>query len=422
MKSFKTLIVNTCDLVGGASLVADRLHKSMNDAGYEAHMLVHTRNKGLPRTLSAETKVGSELTKLRPGLDALALRIHPNRQGHPFTAGWLPDFKGKLIRKLKPDVVNIHWMGSGGMSIGHLENFRVPIFMTLHDSWSFTGGCHYHFDCQSYEQNCGHCPILGSSFGYDLSRWVWNRKNRTYKKLQLEVISPSQWLADCSKRSALLAGRRHHVIPNGVDHLSFKPQDKKHARKILGLPSDKKLILYRSQSSGFTVGYKGGHLLPEIFRRLAASTLRDEIELVSFGARGFKNVLEEYFPSHEMGFLQDAVSLSLLYSACDVLIMPSIQENFPLTILESFSCGTPAVAFSTGGIPEIIENHRDGHLSPLHNVEDFTAGILQLINATPSETSRYSEMARKKIETQFTLEKQTARHITLFQDVLYGKV
>ena len=238
--------------------------------------------------------------------------------------------------------------------------FKQTLVWTAHDMWPFTGGCHYSGECIKYTQSCGQCPQLKSLQNGDISRWVWWRKTKAWKNLNLTIVTPSQWLANCARNSSLFQDLRIEVIPNDLEIQRFKPIEKNTARHLLGLPQDKQLILFGAMSS--TSDYrKGFHLLKPALQKLSQSPmLQERLELVIFGASEPKEPIDVGFKIRYLGRLNDDISLALTYSAADVMIVQSIQEAFGQTASESLSCGTPVMAFNANRLKDIVDHQQNG--------------------------------------------------------------
>lgn len=186
----------------------------------------------------------------------------------------------------------------------------------------------------------------------------------------MTIVCPSNWLADCARDSHVLRDKDITVIPNGIDTTQFKPIDKLVARDVFNLPADKKLVLFGA-FGGTDDPRKGFSYLRDALRLLPDES---DIELVVFGADQPQH-LDVALAVHQIGRLQDTVSLALLYPACDVFVLPSMQDNLPNTLLESLACGTPCVAFETGGISDLIQHQRNGYLAKLRDTNDLVHGI-----------------------------------------------
>src|SRR5262249_8362631 len=140
-----------------------------------------------------------------------------------WTVGWVPRRLDRAIRRLRPDIVHLHWTGNGFLPIWALARLDRPMVWTLRDMWAFTGGCPYTAGCERYREACGACPQLRSSAEEDLSRRVWQRKRRYWRSLDLWLVPLSNWLAECAGKSSLLHGCPITVIPNGLDIGRFVP-------------------------------------------------------------------------------------------------------------------------------------------------------------------------------------------------------
>jgi glycosyltransferase involved in cell wall biosynthesis len=202
---------------------------------------------------------------------------------HSISSEWLPDRLASRVQQINPDIINLHWTCKGFLKIETLAKFTQPIVWTLHDMWAFTGGCHYSESCDLYTKSCGSCPQLQSNREQDLSRWVWNRKAKSWKSLNLTIVSPSNWLAECARSSFLFQNNRVEVIPNGLDTQIYQPIERHLARARLKLPQDKLLILFGAMSST-SDRRKGFHLLQSALQKLGESDWRNQVELVVFGS------------------------------------------------------------------------------------------------------------------------------------------
>jgi glycosyltransferase involved in cell wall biosynthesis len=299
-----------------------------------------------------------------------------------------------------------------------LRRFGRPIVWTLHDSWAFTGGCHVPNDCVRYRESCGRCPVLGSTREADLSRRVWARKRRAWSDLDLTLVAPSRWLADCARSSSLFRDARIEVIPNGLDLKRYKPVDRRFARDVLGLPQDRKLIVFGAKS-GSEDRNKGLHLLASALRILKDAGRDHGTELVVFGSTASTTLARAGLKASYQGFLHDEVSLALLYAAADVFVAPSIQENLPYTVMEAMACGTPCVAFRQGGVPDLIEHERTGYLARPFEPEDLAHGIAWVLE-DGDRWRALSSRAREKVEQEFELGLVARRYVDLYRDVARG--
>jgi glycosyltransferase involved in cell wall biosynthesis len=281
----------------------------------------------------------------RPTIEQLICGITPGKLNGPFCAAFLPDRLSAQVAGTVPDIVHLHWVARM-MRLETLQSLNVPIVWTMHDSWAFTGGCYLPSDCTRYEESCGNCPVLGSDRENDLSRRIWKRKLKAWHDLDLTIIAPSRWMAECAKASSLFRNTRVEVIPNGLDVQSYKPFDKHAAREHFSLPHDKKLILFGAKGATSDRN-KGFYLYTEALRELTVITKSDLVELVFFGSSEPDKLSDLGFKVHSLGWQNDDIKLAQLYSAADVFVLPSIQESLGYTVMEAMACGTPCCRLQT---------------------------------------------------------------------------
>ena len=240
--------------------------------------------------------------------------------------------------------------------------------------------------------------------------------------MHLTIVTPSRWLAECAKRSSLLSDLRIEVIPNGLDTDTFKPMNKLTARNILNLPKNKKIILFGAVGP-ITNELKGYQYLKDAINKLVNMKVfnKDKVCLVIFGASYFKDIEKFPFEAKFLGRLHDDFSLALSYSAADVFIIPSLQDNFPNTVIESLSCGTPVVGFNIGGIPEMIEHRVNGYLSEYKNSKSLAEGIKWILE-DENRALKLREATRKKAVEKYTLKIQAERYVDLYKALLQNGI
>ena len=414
----KILLINNSDIQGGAARAAYRLHQGLQSIHAHSQMLVQTKWSGDRKVIgsAANSGIGQAIAGSRLSLDKLPLKFYPNRDRAPYSLQYFPDNIASKITQLEPDVINLHWICGSFLRIETLAKFKQPVVWTAHDMWPFTGGCHYSSDCDLYTDFCGSCPQLQSNKDWDLSRWIWRRKAKAWKNLNLTVVTPSFWLAKCARESSLFRNRRVEVIPNGLDIDIYRPINKKIARELLKLPQDKQLVLFLSLRAT-SDKRKGFHLLQTALQELSKAGWKEKLEIMVVGGSKQENTLEFGFKSHYLGTMADDLTLALVYSAADIFIAPSIQDNLPNTVLEAISCGTPCVAFNIGGMPDMIEHRQNGYLAQPYKIDDIVQGIIWTLE-NKERYQKLSYRAREKAEQEFTLEVQASRYLSLYKEIL----
>jgi glycosyltransferase involved in cell wall biosynthesis len=402
----KILHLCSSDIKGGAAKAAYRLHTGLRKIGIESFMLVQDKKRDDPYVIGPKTKFEEGIILLRKGLDKLPLFFYPSRKRVPFSTSWLPDNLDRRIKKLNPDIVNIHWINKGFMNVNTLKEINIPTVWTLHDSWPFTGGCHIPHSCRKYEKKCGNCPVLISGKENDLSRKIWLQKKKVYDEVDFAVVAPSIWMKESAQSSSLLKNKKIVRIPNSIDVEAFNVLDKKKTRECLGLSKDKKYILFGAMNATEDRN-KGFDLLVSSLEKLQL----DNIELLVFGNN--KNIkLKVPIPVTYYSFVNDKKFLNKLYSAADITVVPSRSESFSNVTIESLASGTPCVAFSVGGIKDILEHKISGYLAKPYDVEDFAKGIQYCLSRKDMGIQ-----GREKVVREYSLEVQAKRYLELYQSL-----
>ena len=374
------LTVATCTVhdFGGAGQGSQRRVEALRDAGVNAeiHCIFKKTNKShvhrvpLTSLYAPHADNSEELNAAWKRVAILTSAEAPKLRARDLFSktGSIVDFDRMQSVFTSADVVHFHWV-AGLMDYEkapvHLGD--KPVVWTLADMNAFTGGCHYSEGCEGYKAECKACPLLGGS---DLAHENWKRKKRAYDNMSnIHIICPSQWLADRVKESTLLGARPIHVLSNALPIARFQPTNKAVARQRLGLPLDKKLIVFGATDQKNV--RKGGDILAQSLALLRSQGRAENIEGLTFGW----NHLEIGIPTHNMGLVEDERQMSLIYAAADVLAFPSREDNAPLTVPESLLSGTPVVAFPVGNVPDLVNHLETGYLARYEDEADFTVGL-----------------------------------------------
>ncbi len=381
----RILQVSTHDTAGGAARPVYSLHRGLIERGHRCRMLVARRDSGDPMVKVVPASEGGVLGKIRHRLrrQRISRELAQYRYTQPDWSERFSDDRTRwdwrdAARFRSLDVINLHWVAG---FVDYREFFQavprsVPVVWTLHDMNVFTGGCHYNAGCERFAERCGTCPQLGSSREDDLSRQVWKRKHELFANLygrRLHIVTPSHWMAGEVRRSSLLGDRFDvSVIPYGVNNEEFAPRDRAAARAVLGIPQESPVVLFVAYS--VEARRKGFALLSDALRGLTAVP---DLLLLSVGAG---NRLPDLpVPQVHLGKVAQNRFLSVAFSAADLFVIPSLQDNLPSTVLEAMACGTPVVGFDTGGVAEMIQPGRTGALGPVGDVPTLARNIEQLL-------------------------------------------
>ena len=349
------------DVNGGAARAAYRLHLAQRRYGIDSHMLVvdkgsvddfvHTVSGGRRLRIKVANFIARQLLKLQNSANA----VHHSLGS--FSSGIASD-----IERISPDIVNLHWVSGEMISVREISKIMRPVVWTLHDMWVFCGAEHYEDPKFSGRYILGYDSERRdreSFSGVDIDAHVWRTKKKRWAAGQLNFVCPSHWLAKCLKESALLSNAPVVVVPNCINHETYRPVDRLEARQELGLPLDQRIILFGAVSSS-TDPRKGYAVLVEALQKLSKNM--DGVCVVIFGAQSGEIEQKTGFQVHYMGSIYDETLLAKLYAAADLFVAPSSQDNLPNTLVESLACGTPCVAFSIGGMPDLIDDPKMGEL------------------------------------------------------------
>ena len=330
-------------------------------------------------------------------------------------------------RQGQVDLVHLHWLGLGTLSIEEIGRLPMPLVWTLHDQWAFCGAEHYTSpplpsETASSDKRfaAGYSPSSRPSHeaGSDINRRTWLRKLLAWRR-PIQIVCPSQWLADCARRSTLMGDWPITVIPYPIDLNVWATCDQAQARALLALPVDRPLVLFGALR-GSADPRKGADLLLEALHRLrsqVAGTPMEQLELVVFGQSRPAHPPDLGFPIHYSGHLHDDLSLRLLYAAADVMVVPSRQEAFGQTATEAHACGTPVVAFAIGGLVDIVDPHITGALAQPFDSLSLAASIRWVLE-DPQRRSQLAAAARRRAERLWDPARVVGLYAEVYRQVL----
>ncbi len=421
-------------LSGGAAVAAKRLHLGLLEAGVESRLWYSSDGSRVKKSaidfVAAsnpapwplhDASFGLKLKRLaNQVLKKIHLRLLRSyyRRGRRKKSGGFIGVRQSTATPYSPkffegDIVHFHW-------IGHLIDFPtffesvpagLPLVWSLHDMNPLTGGCSHAGDCEGFTRMCGDCPVLSRPGPRDLSHQELAIKHASLQGRNLSIIAPSQWMAGMAKRSSLFSHCPIKVIHNPVDTSAFFPENKRVARKNLGLPEEGVCLLYAAES--VEVREKGINEFLGVLSRLGKS--RDLFGLTFGGGDVISSI--DSVPIHHLGYLKSIEKMRLAYSAADIFVIPSHAETISQTTVEAFACQTPAVAFDVGGLPELVHDGQTGFLAPFLNVESMSEKIDWLIEH-PDERKKMGANALQFAREEFESKTLISRYIAFYEEVL----
>jgi len=420
----KVAMVCTNDVAGGAARASFRLYKGLQGLGVPVS--ITARRKQMPDdTIHQIQNVFAEQYVARAGLAAIQeVFIEQGRTEISNTLFTL-SYPGVDLTQFSPlleaDVVNLHWVSRllSATSLQKLAQLNKPLVWTLHDCWAFTGGCHYPAGCDRYQTDCHDCPQLREN-PLDLPARVLQDKADLWADLPLTIVTPSQWMANCVRKSAPLRHHRVEVIPYGLETDVFQPTPKPEAKRKMGLPEGAIAILIGANDSnevrkGFWAMFAALQRC-EADAKFRALAEAGKVQLICFGPHPSDALQTLVTPIRSFGMIEDDATLSCLYSAADLLVLPSQEDNLPNVMLEAMSCATPVVAFDTGGIPDAVLDGETGLLVPPGDLDALAAAILKLV-FDGEQRQRLSQNGRDRTLAKYLLTRQAKDYLALFEEL-----
>jgi len=412
-KKLKVLHIVAGNLSGGAARGAYWLHLGLKALAVDSKVLTNSKIDLNDKNIVTVTKSKKNklINLIRGQLDSLLTLFYPKRKSIIFSSGIFGFDFTKLKEYKDADIIHLHWINGGFVNIKHLNKINKPIVWTMRDMWPMTGGCHYAMACEKYKAGCGQCEQLESTSSYDLSKFILNRKKRVIPK-SVKVIGISHWLTSEAKKSELFREFDIRTISNNVDTSQFFPVAKESAKTILGIETSKKIILVGSTS--MKDFYKGFSKYLE-----AIEMLDNEKYFLCFFGNIDKSIIDNLgFEYKSLGYLNDNISLRLVYSCANVFVAPSLMDAFGKTLAESMACATPAVCFDATGPKDIVSHQVDGYKAQSFDSSDLANGIQWIL-----ENKHYDLLcknASEKVLKEFDSVVVAKKYLQLYQEIING--
>lgn len=402
----KILYINSTFSQGGAAilmqLLADRLKQDKN---IEQYFIVR-------KNCNTETKNIFQTSEKTSVFGYKKLSRIFSEYGYLYK--FLPIESHFILKKtyqIAPDIIHIHNIHGGFFQTNLLPKLSkiAPTVWTFHDMFPITGHCAHSFECEKWKSGCKNCERLDiyPSIKKDRTRVLWNYKNKIFNSADFTIVTPSIWLKKCVEES-FLKNKDIRLIYNGIDLKNFTKTDKSEARKELGLPDNKKIILF-SSDGGVKNPFKGGEFVFEAFEKLKN---RNDILFLNIG--GDSGQKSENWQDY--GYVNDSKTMAKLYSAADIYLFPTLAETFGMTIVEAMSCGLPVVTFETGGVPEIVENGKSGFVVEYKNGDKLVEALEKLLD----DYELREKMAENAVNAskKFSSERMTVEYLRLYEELL----
>lgn len=398
----RVLHVISGDLDKGAARGAMWLHTELRSQGVDS-ILFHTGGKHWNDKELAITSSNSVFSVL---LVKLVLRFwrhllslfYRRSTKELFSSGCGLISLQNLEKRYRPDIIHLHWINHFSVRYSTIADVQAPVFWTLRDMWPFTGGCHYAVDCKQYIDECGACPVLGSTSNLDLSRLIWNHKKRTNLQ-NVHFVGISRWVLNEFQQSKL-ASPKVSYVPNGIQTKEWFPENE--IDDILTFAKGRKIILIGAIN--LNAAYKGGKFITDLTTKISS----EKYCIVAFGKVDSLFTHNLQLDVLSLGVITNQSYLRAVYSSCNVYLFPSVLEAFGKTVVESILCGTPVVCFGNSGPGEIVEHGKTGYICDMSNISELVDGVAK------ASTLEITPASRMDVARRFSVEHTAKEMINLY--------
>lgn len=419
----KVLLISTSD-IGGAANACLRLHDGLLKTGIDSKVILMQKQKQIPKTYLALPKKKTILQRTIKLLLKFLIEVKILKRKITNEEIFIKSRSPKLELFSYPfsdyditenewykqaDIINLHWVAGFLDYESFFKKNIKPVVWTFHDMNPFTGGEHY-VETIIDVDNFGK-PVLRKKDTLELQieAHYLKLKKEVFKNVKnLTIVAPSKWLINETVKSKVFNNNNKIHIPYGLDKDIYNIRDKGFCRELLNIPKDKKVVLFVAESINNN-NRKGFVFLKKVFDKLE----NNNIVLCAVGNK--KAPIESPINLIELGVIHDEKMMSMVYSAADVFVIPSLMDNFPNTVLESLMCGTPVISFPVGGIIEIIQDDINGYIANEINAESLKSTLLKFID----NIDKFNPHAiRLKAIEKFDLIQQAKEYVCVYNSIL----
>lgn len=394
------LQIGTTDKRGGAAAVSWRIKEAAESRGFETSMFVADK-------LSDDNDVFKiDRKKIRRYLSFL-LSVEDL-----YKTDWIMDTE----QFKRADIIHCHNLHGRFFNLNTLRKMSLvkPVVWTLHDEWAITPHCAYTYETKDVRNGFYQCASkeIPPRLLWHNEKYLQRRKKALYEESRLHIVTPSTWLKSRAENS-VLKNQDIRLIYNGIDVAKFRRSDNLSARNDLGLPHDKKIILFLADG-GKSNPFKGWSFVEKVMNHYSS---RDDILILCVGNHDSVND-DNYDNVKYIQHVDSQEVLAKYYSASDLLLHSSTADNFPLVILEAMSCGLPIVAFEVGGVPEVVIHKMNGYIAEYKNSDDLIRGVEFIFDLDGQDREQMSASSIKKIETDFNLDGMVRKYFDLYSELI----
>lgn len=380
---------------GGAAIAAKKFVKLLEDTSYSVS------------TISQDDAGFIMFTKRLISYLIGLLDIRDNPSKHALNLFSYPPLVNEFRKN--SGLFHFHWISNDTLSV--FDYCKIPrgSIMTLHDEWLYCATEHYYNIMSTNKLFIDGYPrgILNRN-SLNLKYLIWSIKYKSLSERDDIIYTvPSKWMYDRAAQSKILNNSHLRILPNPIDTSLFKPlpQDLILVERLrLGIEQDDFVFIFGAVDSNKNP-LKGGHLLLEALATLSnrlSKDLKSKIKIIIFGGDEVKVDTISTFMCISVGHVKDPTILSRLYAISDCLVTPSLVESFGQVPAEAQACGTPAIAFDSSGLKDVIIDSVTGLLAKPFSVDSLANCMFDFLHKDKKERRSLSLGAREHIESNFS--------------------
>ena len=404
----KILQLSNSDLNGGAAVASYRLHKALLNSSIDSKMLVNEKKSHEVTIINKSSSLDNIKIIIKNRLIFQLRKLMKIKHPGTISLNFFPSNILKKIKEIDHDIIHLHWVNNEMLSINQISKITKPLIWTFHDMWPICGIEHYS-DTTEYKDGYKKRKF------FDLYYSTWKKKKKINKKIK--IVCVSDWLAKKVKESYLFNKFEVHTIPPCINIKKWKNIEKNTSRSLLGFDLNEKIIIF-SSANGTSEKRKGFDLLLKALDN--EHFKKDNYRLVIIGKINDqdKNKIPINHTNYLLNTTDDELIFRLLYSAADLMVIPSRLETFGQSIIEAASCGTPSIGFKNTGVQEAIKHKETGYLADYNNTEDLFNGIKWCFKEIKDKNNDLGIKARKNIEQNFSYEYISQKYLSLYENLL----
>ncbi len=403
---------------GGSGLATYRLHCSLIKAGYNSKVIVLNKKKNYRNFIEFGPNYNKQILNRALtifGFFKKRYSYYGNWKSYVETADQI-----NPALPFSPDVIVLHWM-PGFVDLEVIsqlqQKYNAKIFWYLVDMGPMTGGCHFAWDCDGYQNSCNNCPATAWPF-ISLAKSILKRKKSILKKLDIELLSCTSWLSKQLSLSSIFKKNKIHELMIGIDESVYKPislNNRKKIKKSYNIDKNSRIILFgalraQEERKGLLYLIKALEILSKDI-----GFDKDNLILVSAGEKVNKKFFSKISIHYKyIGHLSGDSELVRAYQMADIFVSPSIEDSGPMMINESIMCGTPVVSFNMGVASDLVITNETGYLAKLRDAHDLANGIRELLTLSDKNYQLMKKNCRQVGMEKTSENSQISKLINIF--------